>query len=179
MELSEEVAQVLLDTVTKCNAADDEFQKEREAVSATFRKELESLLQERQPLLEKLDWSAVFDASDAPTKEFLNGTTDTKLLRAVTSLKVETTVTADNKIVRKVIVTLRPNMFIDNTELHRTIDSDMKTTSASGVNWKSGTEKSRGDSIFRFFETVKDGVEVLVDAVDAFEAVYQNPYIYV
>lgn len=174
-QFSDEVLKGLVDCRDQIEKIDDAYDAKRESLSVPFRQDLEKLLEQRQPLIDKLQWSAILDAPTAPTKKFLNGTTDTKLLRAVESFKVVTSI-RDNKIYRKVVMTLRTNPFVETLSLFREVDSDNKTVDASGVVWKQGTEKSRADSLFRFF--VKTPEEVLIDAFDAFEMVFQNPYVF-
>lgn len=178
---AESVTDDLLKALVDCREANDaldaEYEKKKEALTIPFREELEKLLVERQPLVDKLNWAQILDSADAPTKQFLNGTTDTKLLRAIESFRVVTSV-RDGILYRRVVLKLRTNMFMETTELFREVDPDGKTVAVSGAAWKPGTEKSRSDSIFRFFEEKAKDEGLLLDALPAFEMVFQSPYLF-
>jgi hypothetical protein len=171
----------LLKALVDCREANDnletEYERKKESLTIPFREELEKLLVERQPLADKINWAQVFDSPDAPTKQFLNGTTDTKLLRAVESFKMVTSV-RDGALFRRVVLKLRSNMFMETLELFREVDQEGKTVAISGAVWKQGTEKSRSDSLFRFFEEKAKAEGLLLDALPAFEMVFQSPYLF-
>lgn len=174
---TDELLKGLVDCREANDALDTEYEKKKEQLTIPFREELEKLLVERQPLVDKLNWAQMFDSPDAPTKQFLNGTTDTKLLRAVESFKMVTSV-REGILYRRVVLKLRTNMFVETTDLFREVDPEGKTVAISGVTWKQGTEKSRSDSVFRFFEEQAKEHGLLLDALSAFEMVFQSPYLF-
>jgi hypothetical protein len=174
---TDDVLKALVDCREANDALDAEYEKKKEQLTIPFREDLEKLLVERQPLVDKLNWAQILDSADAPTKQFLNGTTDTKLLRAIESFKMVTSV-RDGILFRRVVLKLRTNMFVETTELFREVDPEGKTTAISGVVWKAGTEKSRTDSLFRFFEEQAKENGLLLDALPAFEMVFQSPYLF-
>jgi hypothetical protein len=181
---SDELIKNILATTESIDALDSEYEAKEDKLLADFRATLEPLLSERQAALDKIDgfWANVLTNGRSPTKKLLNGTTDPKVMRAVKSFRVQTT-SADDKITRKIILELRPNIFVESQLLYREIemgavDSDA-TVKASGVVWKAGTEKSRTDSILRFFDASSGAPEDWqADVLDAFDLVFQNPFEY-
>lgn len=174
---TDEVLKALVDCRVANEALEDEYEKKKNDIAIPFRTELEALLVERQPLVDKLNWSAVFDSPDAPTKSLLNGHSDSKLIRAIESFKVVTEV-REGELFRKVVIQLRQNMFMETLELYREVNAAGKTVAISGAKWKPGTEKSRSDSLFRFFEEKSKEDELLLDAMPAFEMVFQSPWVF-
>ena len=177
---SDELIQNLIATTEEINALDDEYEAKEDKLQGAFRAELEGLLLERQAVLDKIDgfWANVLTHARSPTKKLINGTTDPKIMRALTSFRVQTTV-ADDKITRKFIITLRPNIFVESLHLEREISNGDTEIRASGVVWKTGTEKSRTDSILRFFDPKAGASEDWqADVLEAFELVFQNPFEY-
>jgi len=163
---------------------DEEVKKindEEEAVvrskQAEFRKQVGGLLQERQKILdaEPNFWAKAL-SDEQSIIEIRNGTTDPRALRAVKTFAVETNVTDDGAIRRRVRMTLQSNIFVESAELCRVVDDELNTVECSGIKWKSGTEKSKSDSILRFFDSAVDDKEVIGEILDAFEVVYQNPF---
>lgn len=176
-QLSDEVLNALVECREAIIKLEDEYAKKRDELNIPFRVDLEKLLVERQPLVASLNWGSIIDHPDAPTKQFLNGTTDAKILRAIEAFKVTTTV-RDGTIFRKIELKLKPNVFVETLDLFREVDDSDKTVAVSGIKWKPGTEKSRSDSLFRFFDESVMAEGLLVDAVSAFEIVFQNPFLW-
>mmetsp|Transcript_76576 Transcript_76576/g.88986 ORF Transcript_76576/g.88986 Transcript_76576/m.88986 type:complete len:180 (+) Transcript_76576:25-564(+) len=176
-QIADDVLKAMVDCREAIMNLEQEYEKKRDDLNVPFRVELEKLLVERQPLIASINWGNVLDNPDAPTKPFLNGTTDGKILRAIESFKVTTSV-RDGAIFRKIEMKLKSNVFVESHELFREVDACDKTVSVSGIKWKPGTEKSRSDSLFRFFDESVKSEELLIDAVTAFEIVFQNPYLW-
>ena len=175
---SDELIKNILATTEEVAALDEEYEVKGDKLQAAFRVELEGLLSERQASLDKIDgfWANALTNSRAPTKKLLNGTTDPKIMRAVTSFRVQTTAT-DDKISRKIVLVLRPNIFVDSLQLTREIIEGDDAVHASGVVWKAGAEKSRTDSILRFFDPKSNAPEDWqADVLEAFDLVFQNPF---
>lgn len=176
-ELSEDVIKSLADCREAIIHLETEYEKKRNDLTIPFRIELEKLLVARQPEADQMNWGRILGGADAPTAEFLNETTDTKLLRAIESFKVTTSI-RDGGIFRKVEIKLRPNVLVESLYLFREVDANDKTTDISGITWKAGTEKSRSDSMFRFFDESSKAEEFLVNAITAFEMVFQSPLLF-
>ncbi len=182
---SDELIKQLIATTEGIDALDNQYAAKEDQLVADFRTHLEPLLHDRQVALDKIDgfWANVLTSGKAPTKKLLNGTTDPKVMRAVTSFRVLTTSSSGGAtITRRIVLQLRPNIFVDSKELFREIEMNGDlgggtADKASGVAWKQGTEKSRSDSILRFFDP-KSGAspEWQGEVIDAFDQVFQNPF---
>ncbi|RNF26528.1 template-activating factor I [Trypanosoma conorhini] len=174
--------QQVIDADANCNDKVKTLQAETESeanqVRIDYRKKLERLFEQRQESLDKIEgfWSGVLAATDTPLKPLLNGTIDPKIVRAITSFKV-TTFVKDGLLCRNVSVVLRPNMFAEQGTIHRAVDTHLQTLSMEPIKWKSGTERARQDSVFRFFTPGCDDEGFIDDALDAFDTVFQNPFL--
>ncbi|EPY34354.1 hypothetical protein AGDE_06347 [Angomonas deanei] len=107
----------------------------------------------------------------------MNKTVDPKIARAITAFEVKF-FTQEGKGIRKLVLTLRPNMYTEAGEISRTIDSEGNTTDIQEIKWKQGTEKVRKDSVFSLF-TASDDMDpfFIQETFDAFDGLYQNPFI--
>lgn len=140
------------------------------AMEKPHREQLEVLLKERQPLMDAIGWGAFLTGSDSPVLDLLNNTIDPKIMRAITSLKIVTSVEGE-QLKRKLIITLGPNIFCSNAELMREIDSEGKTIALTPINWKV-PERSRAGSLF---STLFESGTADLKAFDAVDEAYQNP----
>ncbi|ORC93454.1 template-activating factor I [Trypanosoma theileri] len=176
------IPQDVLQAVTECNNKVAEVQKETESscnkVRIDYRTRIETLLEQRQEVLDKVEgfWSSVLSSAETPLRQFFNGTIDPKLLRAVRGFNVKSSVKNDS-LCRCVSIDLRSNMFAEQGTIHREIDADLNTISLEPIKWKSGTERASQDSLFRFFTPECDDKELVADVLAAFDNLFQDPFL--
>ncbi|KEG14636.1 template-activating factor I [Trypanosoma grayi] len=176
------IPQNVIDAVSDCSNKVSALQAETDAslekLRIEYRTKIEDLFEQRQGALDKVDgfWSGVLSATDSPLKPLLNGTIDPKILRAVTGFKVKTSV-KDGSLRRSVSLELRPNMFAENGTILREVDTNLNTTALTPIQWKPGTERVRQDSLFKFFSPECNDEEFIDEALDAFDMVFQNPFL--
>lgn len=175
--ISETVIQHLANFGDEVSKLEGQYNAKVKSIHADYREKMESLLKERQGHIGEADgfWCGVLAAAESPLTPLLNGTTDPKILRAVTHFSVESSV-REGELYRKVVFKFRPNMFVESTEVHREIDSRFTTTSMSAISWKQGTETARKDSVFRFFsEDVQ--IQEVGETLEALDASFLSPFL--
>lgn len=144
-----------------------------------FRQRMEPLFAERAKALSAVKnfWAGIVAAPETPLSPLMNNTIDPKLGRAVEAIKVTYRISG-KMLHRKVEVTLCSNMFAEAGVVSREVDSDGKTHSVQSISWKSGTERSRSDSLFRYFDEKSDMDALLVsDVTDGFDIIFQDPFL--
>lgn len=144
-----------------------------------YQEKMEPLFIERQAKLSAIDgfWCGIMSSPETPLAPLMNGTIDPKIVRAIVSLNVLSSV-KDNKLIRRVIITLRPNMFTEEGEIYREVDSNLKTVGIKAIQWKAGTERSRKDSMFSFFDLEPEGgAEFINEVLEAIDIVFRNPFL--
>ncbi|KAG5473886.1 hypothetical protein LSCM1_04521 [Leishmania martiniquensis] len=179
MELSQHVAEAIAKFTDDLVSVDRKCDEEANALRLEYRSKMEPLLDERRELLKGVSnfWSGVLSSPEAPISALLNGTIDPKIIRAVADFEVVTRV-SEETLYRKIIFVFRHNMFVEEGEVSREIDADMKTTSLHPLKWKSGTERARTDSFFAFFtDDFSSDVEAVSDVVEALDIIHQNPFL--
>ncbi|EAN82208.1 hypothetical protein C3747_13g82 [Trypanosoma cruzi] len=174
--------QHVVDAVANCNEKVKFLQTETESQAnqtrIEYRKKLELLFEQRQEALDKIEgfWSGVLSATETPLKPLFNGTIDPKIVRAITNFKVTTSV-KDGFLCRNVSIVLRSNMFAEQGTIYREVNTQLKTISLGPIKWKSGTERARQDSVFRFFTLECNDESFIDETLDAFDTVFQNPFL--
>lgn len=170
-----------LDEFTKRLDALEKSKNERAmALRMEYRSKMEPLLQRRHAALVDVPnfWSGILSSPHTPLASLANGTIDPKVMRSVVDFKVESASTEDGRMVRTVSATLRRNMFCEEGEVSRTVDSNGTTQGVAPIRWKSGTERARQDSVFTFFEEpCQRGDGFIYEALEAFDMIYQNPFL--
>eukprot|EP00758_Cryptobia_borreli_P012697 Tbor_TRINITY_DN5768_c2_g2::TRINITY_DN5768_c2_g2_i3::g.19575::m.19575 len=143
---------------------------------------LAEVFSERQPICDGAEgfWGDRMKDPAGPVAVLLNTTTDPKVLRAITKFSVTVRIGDKNNVIRKVCITLRNNVIIKTHDLYREIDNEMNTLSCSKIEWATGTERMRGDSIFRFFDGENTGdagnIQFISSALEGFDLLFQDPY---
>ncbi|CCW67293.1 unnamed protein product [Phytomonas sp. Hart1] len=158
---------------------EDESEEKMNQISLAYRVRMEPLFEKRHQTLSTVEgfWSGVFSSHETALHTFMNSTIDPKIIRTIIDFKVVSTV-KDNKLIRKVCLVLRGSIFADGGTISREIDTDTNTLSIQPIHWKEGTDRARKDSLFRFFEeNTKVDMEFLSDALEAFDNVFQNPFL--
>ncbi|KAG5473609.1 hypothetical protein LSCM4_03679 [Leishmania orientalis] len=179
MELSQGAAEAIAKFTDDLANVDRMCDEEANSMRLEYRSKMEPLLLERRELLNGVSnfWSGVLSSPEAPISALLNGTIDPKIIRAVTDFQVVTRVSG-KKLYRKLVFVFRHNMFVEEGEVSREVDTDMKTTSLQPLKWKSGTERARTDSFFAFFtEEFSSDVEAVSEVTEALDIIYQNPFL--
>lgn len=160
-------------------ALDRKTEEEVNALRLEYRSKMEPLLRERHELLknEKDFWSGVFSSPTTPIADLVNGTIDPKIMRAIADFRVITRVDK-TMLCRKIVFTFRQNMCVEEGEVSREVDSEMKTLSLTPLKWKQGTERARTDSFFSFFtEAAPSDVDSMSQVVEGLDMIYQNPFL--
>lgn len=173
-----------LSTLTKFSADLNEIEKKSKSselhIQIKHREKVEPLFQERQKALQEIPnfWSGVLGSAETPLAQFMNGTFDNKITRAVTDFEVKTAV-RDGKLFHKILITFKSNVMLEAGTVFRELDSDGNTVSQEPIQWKNGTENLRKNSLFAFFN--KDEEETDQDFIDdvgkAFDIVFQDPFV--
>lgn len=179
MELSKSAAATISKYTEDLVAIDRKNDEETTALRLEYRTKMEPLLLQRHELLkkEKGFWSGILSSPETPISGLMNGTIDPKIVRAITDFQVLTRVDG-NKLCRKIVVSFRQNMCVEEGQVSREVDSDMKTLSLTPLKWKQGTERARTDSFFAFFtEAFPSDVEAMSQAVESLDIIYQNPFL--
>jgi hypothetical protein len=179
MELFPSAAKAISKYTEELAAIDLKDDEETTALRLEYRSKMEPLLAQRHELLREVSnfWSGILSSPETPISSLLNGTIDPKIVRAVTDFQVITRV-EDKKLCRKIVVTFRQNMFVEEGQVSREVDSGMKTLSLTPLKWKAGTERSRTDSFFAFFtEAFSSDVEAMSEVVEGLDIIYQNPFL--
>lgn len=179
MELSLSAAQTISKYTDELVAIDRKDDEETTALRLEYRSKMEPLLAERHELLKGISnfWSGVLSSPETPISSLLNGTIDPKIVRAITDFQVLTRV-ADKKLYRKIVVCFRQNMFVEEGQVSREVDSEMKTLSLTPLKWKQGTERARTDSFFGFFtDAFPSDAELINEVVEGLDIIYQNPFL--
>lgn len=179
MELSKTAAEAIAKYTEELVAIDRKDDEETTALRLEYRSKMEPLLHERHELLKSVGnfWSGVLSSPETPISSLLNGTIDPKIVRAITDFQVFSQV-SDNKLCRKIVVSFRQNMFVEEGQVSREVDSDMKTISLSPLKWKQGTERARTDSFFSFFtEEFPSDMDAMSEVVEGLDIIYQNPFL--
>lgn len=179
MALSDSAATALSKFTDELVGIERKCDEDAGALRVEYRSKMEPLLQERREVLKSVNnfWSGVLSSPSTPIAEVLNGTIDPKIVRAITDFQIVTRVSG-KKLYRKIIVTFRPNMFVEEGEVSREVDTDMHTTALTPLKWKSGTERARTDSFFTFFtDEFAAGVEAMTDIVEGLDIIYQDPFL--
>ncbi|KAK7200254.1 Nucleosome assembly protein (NAP) [Novymonas esmeraldas] len=179
MELSPSAAQAISKFTGDLVAIDRKGNAEADATRIKYRIQMEPLFQQRTALLKGVQnyWSGVLSSPETPIARLLNGTTDPKVIRAITDFQVVSRCSG-NELFRKFIFTFRTNMFVEAGEVSREVDTMMRTTSLQPLKWKSGTERARTDSFFAFLTAdfpSDDGA--MNEAVEALDVIYQDPFL--
>lgn len=183
--VSDELRKALEEADAAVVKAEDTSEELAAAEQEDDRKKLDALFEQRQPHLDAVDgfWGTVITCATSPIKEFLNATCDTKIARAITSLSIKRRKVGDDEegaiVSRTVTIKLKPNMFIESSELSREIDNDHQTRAISGVAWKAGTEKVRNDSFFHkmFTKGAVENDEDPVNMLDALDEIFASPFL--
>ncbi|CAJ1031101.1 hypothetical protein Q4I32_005747 [Leishmania shawi] len=179
MELSQSTVQVISKFTDDLVNVDQKCDEEVTALRLKYRSQMELLLMERRELLKGVGnfWSGVLSSPETPISELLNGTIDPKIIRAVTDFQVVTR-TSGSKLYRNIIFTFRQNMFVEEGDVSREIDTDMKTISLHPLKWKPGSERARTDSFFAFFTAnFSSDREAVSEVAEALDIIYQNPFL--
>lgn len=177
MALSPQVWAALAKAEEEHNKLDDEFDAVQVPMTAALRAKVEKFFEERKQLIAAIDgfWANALTSEVSDLQDMMNTTLDARAIRAVSDLKIINGTNGD-KPSRRVVLTLKPNMFIKNTELWLEMDSDLDVVGASGVSWCDGTERARADSVFQFFDPKAElqGEFERIDVLDAFDGVYTS-----
>ncbi|KPI84692.1 hypothetical protein ABL78_6261 [Leptomonas seymouri] len=179
MELSQSAAKAISKYTDELIAIDRKDDEETTALRLEYRSKMEPLLAERHELLKGVNnfWSGVLSSPETPISSLMNGTIDPKIVRAITDFQIITRV-SDNKLCRKIIISFRQNMFVEEGQVSREVDSEMKTLSLTPLKWKQGTERARTDSFFAFFtDAFLSDVDAVSDVVEGLDIIYQNPFL--
>ncbi|CCW59724.1 unnamed protein product [Phytomonas sp. EM1] len=161
------------------NNIEDEREKKAEEIRLSYRLKMEPLLEKRHQTLSTLEgfWSGVFSSPETALNTLINSTIDPKIIRTIIDFKVVSTV-KENKLIRKVCLVLRGSIFAEGGTISHEIDTDMNTVSIQPIHWKEGTDRARKDSLFRFFEENSTADSIFhSDALEAFDNVFQNPFL--
>nr|CCD13509.1 unnamed protein product [Trypanosoma congolense IL3000] len=176
------VPQDVIDAIAKCSAEVQRIQSQTDnalvGIRAEFRERIEVLFEKRQEQLGKVDgfWSEAFTAPESPVRSLLCGPLDQRLARALTDFNVKTSI-REGTICRCVMVTFRSNICVEEGTYSRELDSTLKTISVKPIVWKNGTERTRHDSVFKFFSTDETNEEFIEDVLAAFDELFQNPFL--
>ena len=178
--INNDVLQSLVDFSQKASEISQEFSKKEGELSSAHRHKLQTLLLERQLLTDKDEefWPRVLLGVNAATKEFLSAPIDQRAARAIKSLTVLAVEPKEEggKRSRRVVIQLRNNIVMENSELFREVAHDGTTVACcGGVKWKAGVERSSQKSSFRFFDESEKDTDFLLDFLDAIDTVYQQP----
>lgn len=177
--ISDDARAALSKYTDELSKVDEEEDAEERRVNFEYRVKMEPLLEDRHKVLNSVAnyWSGVLGSTATPVFSLMNGTIDSKIVRAITDFRVTSRMDGD-RLVRKVIITLRPNMFVEPGQIMREVDSTGNTLNVTPIQWKQGTEFARKDSLFSFFEKEPaGGNEFVADALDAFHIVFDNPFL--
>jgi hypothetical protein len=176
--ISATVLKSLIDITQEVASLDDQYEEIIDKCETDYRRELETLLRQRQDALDANEefWSSVLASESAPTTELMNEAADPRIVRSVRSLQIVTNFRDDGTYTQRVTLKIRPNLFIGDQELFKEFHADGKPCAKSGVQWKPGMQKARQDSFFRFFE--EDNEEADTEAFKALENVFHNPFGY-
>lgn len=179
MVIPDSVVQSLEKFTKELVEVDKKCDEETHKIRLAYREKMEPLFADRHALIKTIDgfWTDVLSCPETPLFDLLNGTIDPKILRAVTDFKVVSQVKGDT-LLRKFVITFRSNMFVEEGEIYREVDTDMKTTSMSPIKWKSGTERTRTDSFFSFFsDSFPNDQDAISEVTEALDVIYQNPFL--
>lgn len=179
MELSPSAAKAISNYTDELVAIDRKDDEETTALRLEYRSKMEPLLTERHQLLKSVSnfWSGVLSSPETPVSGLMNGTIDPKIVRAIVDFQIITQV-VENKLCRKIVLSFRNNMFVEEGQVSREVDSEMKTLSLSPLKWKQGTERARTDSFFAFFtDAFSSDADAVSEVVEGLDIIYQNPFL--
>ncbi|KPA80641.1 hypothetical protein ABB37_04829 [Leptomonas pyrrhocoris] len=179
MQPSQSAAEAIAKYTDELVAIDRKNDEETAALRLEYRNKMEPLLVKRHELLKGVNsfWSGVLSSPETPISGLLNGTIDPKIVRAITDFQILTRVD-DNKLCRKIIISFRQNMFVEEGHVSREVDSEMKTLSLTPLKWKQGTDRARTDSFFSFFtESFQSDMDAMSEVVEGLDIIYQNPFL--